>query len=220
MPSVSRTRHARGGEPLPKTSGSLSIAQAWRRVARGLREGAEGRAALRRGLAPALALALFFALASPAGADVGATIISKCTHGESIAGFSQQAYREALQELPTEVEEYSDCANLIRQAELGAAGGGGGGAGGSFGGPASGRVTPIPLTPAESSAVNEARKAKAAPARVDGALVQAGVVPVSVASALSSLPTPLLAILAFMLACALVLAGGALRNRVRAKRSN
>jgi hypothetical protein len=216
MPSVSRTRHARGGEPLPKTPGSLSIAQAWRRVARGLRGGAQGRLALRRGLAPAL----FFALASPAGADVGATIISKCTHGESIAGFSQQAYREALQELPTEVEEYSDCANLIRQAELGGAGGGGAGAGGSFGGPTSGRVTPIPLTPAESSAVKEARKAKAAPARVDGALVQAGVVPVSVASALSSLPTPLLAILAFMLASALVVAGGALRNRVRAKRSN
>jgi hypothetical protein len=159
-------------------------------------------------------------LAAPAAAGVGAQIISKCTHGESIAGFSQQAYREALQELPTEVEEYSDCGNLIRQAELGAAGGRRTGAGGFFGGPAGGSATPIPLTPAESTALKEARKTKAAPARVDGASVQAGVVPVSVASALSSLPTPLLAILAFMLACALVLASGAIRNRVRAKRSN
>jgi hypothetical protein len=164
---------------------------------------------------------LFFVLAAPAAAGVGTQIISKCTHGQSIAGFSQQAYREALQELPTEVEEYSDCANLIRQAELGAAGGSHTpGAGGFFGGPAGGAVTPIPLTPAESTALKEARKTNAAPARVDGALVQAGVVPVSVASALSSLPTPLLAILAFMLACALVVASGALRNRVRAKRSN
>jgi hypothetical protein len=172
----------------------------------------------------ALGLALFLALAAPAGADVGATIISRCTHGQSIAGFTQQDYRQALQELPTEVEEYSDCANLIRQAELAAAGGrgggGGGAGGGSFGGPASGPVTAIPLTPAESGALKQALKTSAAPARVDGAVVQPGVVPVSIASALSSLPTPLLAILAFMLACALVVAGGGLRNRVRAKRSN
>jgi hypothetical protein len=169
-------------------------------------------------------VALFFALAAPAGADVGATIISRCTHGQSIAGFSQQDYRQALQELPTEVEEYSDCANLIRQAELAAAGGGGGagagGGGGSFGGPASGPVAAIPLTPVESSAVKRALKTNAAPARVDGAVVRAGVVPVSIASALSSLPTPLLAILAFMLACALLLAGSAVRKRVRAHRAD
>jgi hypothetical protein len=173
-------------------------------------------------LVAALGLALFLALAAPAGADVGATIISRCTHGQSIAGFTQQDYRQALQELPT--EEYSDCANLIRQAELAAAGGKGGGGGGpgggSFGGPASGPVTAIPLTQAESGALKQALKTSGAPARVDGAVVQPGVVPVSIASALSSLPTPLLAILAFMLACALVVAGGGLRNRVRAKRSN
>jgi hypothetical protein len=166
-----------------------------------------------------LGISLFFALVAPAGADVGATIISRCTHGQSISGFTQQDYRQALAELPTEVEEYSDCANLIRQAELAAAGGGGG-AGGSFGGPASGPVVPIPLTPAETSALKQAFKTSVAPARVDGSVVRAGVVPVSIASALSSLPAPLLAILAFMLACALVIAGGALRNRVRANRSS
>ncbi len=36
----------------------------------------------------------------------------------SLGGFSQKDYRRALQELPTEVEEYSDCANLIRHAQL------------------------------------------------------------------------------------------------------
>ena len=66
-------------------------------------------------LAPAAALLV---LASPpsARADVGATIIERCTHGQSIAGFSQQDYARALQELPTEVEQYSNCGNLIRQA--------------------------------------------------------------------------------------------------------
>jgi hypothetical protein len=58
-------------------------------------------------------------LASPpsARADVGATIIERCTHGQSIAGFTQQDYALALQELPREVEQYTNCANLIRQAQ-------------------------------------------------------------------------------------------------------
>jgi hypothetical protein len=45
--------------------------------------------------------------------------------------------------------------------------------------------------------------------------IRPGVVNVDIASALSSLPNPLLAILAFLLACALAVAGGALQNRVR-----
>ena len=61
-----------------------------------------------------------------ASADIGTKIIERCTHGQSLSGFSQQDYRRALKELPTEVEEYSDCANLIRRAQLAAAGGGGG----------------------------------------------------------------------------------------------
>jgi hypothetical protein len=63
--------------------------------------------------------AVVLVLASPpsARADVGATIIERCTHGQSIAGFSQQDYARALQELSTEVEEYSNCGNLIRQAQ-------------------------------------------------------------------------------------------------------
>ncbi len=81
--------------------------------------------------APALALLLLLiVLPAASSADVGTQIIERCTHGKSISGFSQQAYRRALQELPTEVEEYSDCANLIRRAQLAAAGGGGAGGGG------------------------------------------------------------------------------------------
>ena len=65
----------------------------------------------------ALAAALLV-LASPpsARADVGATIIERCTHGQSLAGFSQQDYQRALEELPAAVAEYTDCGNLIRQA--------------------------------------------------------------------------------------------------------
>ncbi len=155
------------------------------------------------------ALVLALCVAAPACADVGATIINRCTHGQSLAGFTQQDYNKALQELPTEVEEYSDCANLIRRAQLASAGGGGGGSG----------AAPIPLTPAERSTLARAVKSPT-PVQVGGQIVSPGVVNASVASALSRLPDPLLALLAFLLACALVLAGGAIRNRVRSHRSS
>ncbi len=56
--------------------------------------------------------------------------------------------------------------------------------------------------------------------KLDGGVIHPGVVHVDVASALSSLPTPLLMILTFLLVCVLALAGAALRNRVRAGRSD
>jgi hypothetical protein len=156
--------------------------------------------------------AVLLSIASPAVADVGQTIINRCTHGESLSGFSQAAYHQALQELPTEVEEYSPCGNEIRRAQLAAAAGGGtarspGAAG-----------TPIPVTPAERSALNSAPRLAAAPVRVGNQTVRPGVIHANIASALSSLPDSLLAVLAFLLACGLLLAGRALRNRVHADR--
>jgi hypothetical protein len=66
---------------------------------------------------------------APASADVGETIIQRCTHGQSLAGFSQSDYRKALKELSADAEEYTDCSSLIRQAQLAAAGGRGGSGG-------------------------------------------------------------------------------------------
>src|SRR5215831_1238674 len=85
-------------------------------------------------------------LASPplARADVGATIINRCTHGQSLGGFSQQDYQRALQELPTEVEEYSECGNLIRRAQLAAAGGGAGSGVGAGAGAGPGAAVALP----------------------------------------------------------------------------
>jgi hypothetical protein len=163
-------------------------------------------------LAPSAAL-IALALAPPARADVGASIIERCTHGQSLGGFSQQDYRRALQELPTEVEEYSDCANLIRKAQLAAATGRGAG-----GGPGVGPAGPG-LTPAQRDELARASRARAAPVQVGGQAIRPGVVHADIASALSSLPTPLLVTLAFLLACAALVAGGALRNRVRAHRT-
>jgi hypothetical protein len=159
--------------------------------------------------APAALLAIaLLSSAAPASADVGETIIQRCTHGQSLAGFSQSAYRQALKELSADAEEYTDCAQLIRQAQLAAASGrSGAGAG----------AVPIPATPAEQRAIAQAAHAGAG-VKVGNQVIHPGVVRSNIASAISSLPTPLLATTAFLLACLIALAGGVLRNRIRARR--
>ena len=168
------------------------------------------------GLALVCALVVLAGLAATAAGDTGTKIIERCTHGQSISGFSQQDYRRALAELPTEVEEYSDCANLIRRAQLAAAGGGGSGSGGGGGGAA---AIPTPLSGPERSALNKVQKTGTGPVSVGGQVVHPGVVHANIASVFSSLPDPLLAILAFLLACAAALGGRAIGKAVRAHRA-
>jgi hypothetical protein len=167
-----------------------------------------------RALPVALLSMLLFSPAL-AQADVGEKIILRCTHGESLAGFTQKDYNKALKELETSLEEYSGCSSLIHQAQLAAAGtrgGSGGGGGSATPGVAS---APAPATPAERRELNRARAGSAIPLQLGNQLVRPGVIHADIASALSSLPNSLLAILAFLLACALALAGWVLRNRVR-----
>ncbi len=164
------------------------------------------------GLALIGALVLLASLAAVANADIGTTIIERCTHGKSISGYSQQAYKRALQELPTEVEEYSDCANLIRRAQLSATGRGGTGTPG----PA---ITATPLSPGEQAKLSKVPKTGAGALHVGGQLVHPGVVHANISSALSALPGPLLAVLAFLLACAVALGGRSVGKVIRDRRS-
>jgi len=169
-----------------------------------------GLGARRPALLAALLAATLLAIAPPAHADVGETIIQRCTHGQSLSGFSQSAYSQALKELGADAEEYSECSSLIHQAQLAAAGGG----------QSAAALVPLVATPSEQRALAHAARAGSEPVRVDGQSIRPGVVHVKIASALRSLPTPLLVTLAFLLACLLLVAGGALRNRVRAGRSD
>jgi hypothetical protein len=161
------------------------------------------RAAL---LAPALLAALLW-LATAARADVGSTIIERCAQGKPIGGYTEQDYRRALQELPTEVEEYSPCANEIRRAQLAAAGGAG------ASGPAGG-VGATPLTSAERRGIAALARTPSPPLQVGNQLIHAGVVHADISSAFSSLPNALLAVLALIAGGTLTLAGRTIRNRV------
>jgi hypothetical protein len=156
-----------------------------------------------------LAVLIVAALASApaASADIGETIIERCTHSKSLAGFSQSAYRKALKELTADAEEYTPCAQLIRQAQLASASGGGAAAS------AAESAAPLSATPAEQRSLVRAANAGASPIAVGGSVVRPGVVHANVASALSSLPASLLATIAFLLACLVAYVGNALRGR-------
>jgi hypothetical protein len=164
-----------------------------------------GRVHTRAAVGAVALLAALLWLAAPARADVGATIIEKCAQGKSIAGYTQQDYRRALQELPTEVEEYSTCANQIRRAQLAAAGGAGATEAGA---------SATPLTPAEQRGIAALKHAPSAPFRVGNQLIHPGVVHADIASAFSTLPNAVLAVLALIAAGALALAGRTIRHRV------
>ncbi len=168
----------------------------------------------------ALVATAMLVVAPSASANVGEKIIDRCTHGESLSGFSQGAYTQALKDLSADTEEYSDCSSLIRQAQRAAAAGtrGGGGSGGGAASSPAGAGTVV-ASPAEQQAVTRAAHVAATPVQLGGEAIAPGVVRTNISSALSSLPTPLLVTLAFLLACLLLLLGGVLRKRVRVSRS-
>ncbi|HEV3320374.1 MAG TPA: hypothetical protein VG053_11715 [Solirubrobacteraceae bacterium] len=166
-------------------------------------------------LLPVMLVAIM-SIATPARADVGEEIIRRCTHAESLSGFSQNAYRQALKDLSAGTEEYSNCAQLIRQAQLAAAGAGR--RGGSGGGPATPAPSSAAPTPSEQRAIAHASSAGAAPLQVGAQTIHPGVVHADIASALSSLPTPLLATVAFLTICLLAVAVAGIRNRISAHR--
>lgn len=175
---------------------------------------------------PTIALLLLGAMllgASPAHASEGTKIIERCIQGHSLNGFSQKGYREALKQMPTEAAEYYDCTTLVHDAQLASAGGSGTALGtataaGVGGGAGASSNTPIPLTPAEQQEVTSAHRQGSAPVLVGSSRVKPGVVHANIASAASTLPTSLAAVLALLLASAAAFAIAEGYKRVRRHR--
>jgi hypothetical protein len=178
----------------------------------------ESRPLRRALLAVMLAGAVVLACAPAASAEpIGEKIILRCTHGESLAGFTQAGYKQALEELSSDTEEYSPCTPQIRAAEAAAAAHRGGtGTGGASEAP------PVALAanPAELSSLAKAKRVGSGGVSVGGDVIHPGVVHADIASALGALPAPLLAVLAMMLASLVVVAAVLVRKRVRGRRPN
>jgi hypothetical protein len=170
-----------------------------------------------------------------ASADAGKKIVNQCFHqGKVSDDYTQQAYNEALRELPTDAVEYSECGQLIQQAQLAAAGrrrtakatpvkkhGGGAKTGG--GGAGAGPSTSVPAAPTRLTAAERAALAAAssrpaqAGVKVAGRVVHPTLGHVNVSSAVSTVPAPLLALLAMLAASALLAFGWLAFNRFRAR---
>jgi hypothetical protein len=170
-------------------------------------------AAPKRRIVPVLGLLVAMLLsASPAAqADVGQKIIRLCAQGKSLAGFPPGDYAKALKEISATTEEYSECGQLIRAAQQAAASGKGSGSSGG----GSGLPQAVTVTPAEQRSIAGAAKSGSAPVSLGGQVIHPGVVHANIASAFSTLPAPLLALLGFVLVCLLALAARPLRDRIR-----
>jgi cobalamin biosynthesis Mg chelatase CobN len=197
--------------------------------------------AMRR-LLTALAIACLAAPAA-ASADSGVNkLLTDACKDEHIDGhYTQAQYKKALEQLPTDADEYTACRDVLQRGRLAAlgsgkksnannanngtaAGGGGttGGGGGSTGSSGSSGAPPADpvanATPAQKKAIAQAgQTAKAV--NVGGKLVQPGELGVGAISGSGhSVPTPLAALMVLLAAGALGGGGWWLWRRVLARR--
>src|SRR3954447_23632902 len=114
-----------------------------------------------------LAFVIAFSLVPAATALAsGGAVVRDCTDDGVLQGhYSQHDLRDALASIPSDVDEYTNCRDVIRRAAFGGAGGGSGGSGGgSAGGEVGGLPSPSGPDPlagastAERAAVSKAAK--------------------------------------------------------------
>src|SRR2546428_2092205 len=105
---------------------------------------------IRRALYALLAVAAALALPALASASSRALLRDCAQDGKLDHHYSQRELRQAQQDLPSDINEYTDCADAIRNAQIGGSGGGrhGGGGNGSLRTP-SGAVAGSPQDIAE-----------------------------------------------------------------------
>ncbi len=162
-------------------------------------------AVLRRLLVPALVLA---SLVTPtvALADYQELLKDACRDERVNGTYSQKDYREALANIPADADQYTNCRDVLRAAQLASASAQAAGRSGAA--PASSRTisalsAPDPLataTPAQKQAVAAAVKTGGGPVTIAGEVVEPSTLGAgrAVAAGLSDLPGPLLAALALI----------------------
>ena len=155
-----------------------------------------------------IALVAVLAAAAPAQADATRNkILRECQNGSLTGDYTAKEIRDARANIPDDLDQYTDCRDVLTRALLDLAGGGSGGgggddvggAGGSFGGGSGGGTGAAPLTPAtdaDREALEQASSGGAAPLQIAGRNVTPG-------DALrNDLPTTLIVLLALLAAAA------------------
>jgi len=180
-------------------------------------------------LTAVLALLLSSASALASGSDV----IKDCTDDEVLTkAYTQKEYRDALAKLPADADQYGNCRDIIARAQEEAATKGGSGTkadtGSSTGAPSTkppsgGAPAPESSKPAaeQLAAATPDERAAAQAAANDDTLpsISAADVAAAPGDSSSDLPTPILVLLALLLAGALALAAVRIRSLVRSRRA-
>jgi hypothetical protein len=161
----------------------------------------------------------------------GAAVIRDCADDGALSKrYSQKDYADALRNMPADVDEYTDCRDVIRRAQLGGAGGSGGSGGSSSGpspagtpggttGPSVGGDPLTTATPEERAAVQQAAAEGREPVEIDGTPITPGVLGGATVNAVSDLPGPVLAVLALLVVGAMAAGAYAAHRLVVRRRS-
>jgi hypothetical protein len=171
-------------------------------------------------------LILLLAAPTASAAGVRQKILRECQEGRITGNYTPGQLRDARKHIPTDVDEYSDCRDVLARASLTGRSGGGGG-GGAGGTAAPGGVLPggggtqnvlTPADPAERATLDKAGHS-ASPITVDGERIVPGATGFAADAARHGLPTTLLSLLVMLALCGLVAAFPAVRRRVLARRN-
>jgi hypothetical protein len=153
-------------------------------------------------LTPLLAALLISLVAAPTAMAASRNqIIKDCADDSQLQGsYTKSELRDARQNLPSDVSEYTDCADVLRRAELpdskgGGAGGGGAGGGGPAAGAggAGGGALLTPSTDTDRKQLAKAAAAGAAPVDINGESVVPGAAGLHSGATRNGIPGTLLA---------------------------
>jgi hypothetical protein len=186
---------------------------------------------MRRAYAALTVFVCLLVVPATAGAS-GRSVVRDCTdNGRIDSRHSQSDYKSALSSLPSDVDEYTDCRQIIEQAKRrdassssssGGSGGSGGGGGfsggaGGFGGFDSATPPPasnIPASPSENGALAQAGAQGGAPVAVAGEPITPGGTGITEAAFRHDVPGPLLVLVVLLGlgALAMIVSGGRARG--------
>src|SRR4051812_25154996 len=161
---------------------------------------------LRLALASCVTAVLLTAAASPALAGTREKILQECQDGRLSGDYTAKEIRDARDHIPTDIDQYSDCRDVLSRALAakaggggsggsggGAGGGGGGGTSGGSGGSGGGLLTPA--SPSDNNALTNAARAGGGAVDVGGSQIAPSL---AADTSRNQLPTVVIVVLALL----------------------
>jgi hypothetical protein len=150
-------------------------------------------------------------------------IFRECQDGALRGDYSSREIRDARNNIPDDIDQYSDCRDVLSRALTAGAGGGGDGSSGGAGGAAAGGggagggggggPALTPSTDADRAALEEAARGGGEALDVGGRSIAPGVAGFGADAARNTLPTTLIVVLALLALAAIASAAPVARRR-------